>query len=166
MKILVLMGVAGAGKTTVGQLLSKELGWPYFEGDDFHSVRNIEKMSDEVPLTDADRLPWLRNIRNKIDELINKNQSAVIACSALKKEYRDILSAGTDKVRFIYLKADRELIKTRLEERRNHFMKAQMLESQFEILQEPAGALTIDASLQPAKIIQLIKKSLGEDSQL
>jgi gluconokinase len=154
------MGVAGAGKTTIGRLLAQILAWPFLEGDDFHSASNLEKMKLGIPLSDRDRLPWLQSIRRKVDELIRQNQPAVIACSALKKTYRRILSDDSDSVRFVYLRGDYKVINNRLKERRGHFMKPDMLASQFETLEEPEEALEVDASQPPEKIIRQIRERL------
>ncbi|HJZ12933.1 MAG TPA: gluconokinase [Acidobacteriota bacterium] len=158
--ILIVMGVAGAGKTTVGRLLSTTLAWPYFDADDFHDASSIEKMGRGIALTDKDRLPWLQNIRRKIEELIQQNQPAVISCSALKKSYRKLLRENTDKVVFVFLKGDYDLMKTRLRERPEHFMKADMLASQFDTLEEPEDAITVDASLPPDEIVKHVRQNL------
>ncbi len=147
--ILIVMGVAGSGKSTVGRLLAKRLGWPFFDGDDYHPVANVEKMRRGIPLTDADRLPWLERLR----ELASRSESAVLACSALKESYRRILAGGDPRVRFIYLRADPALLASRLEGRTGHFFKRALLDSQLATLEEPTPASTaivVDAS-QPAE---------------
>jgi len=144
--ILIVMGVAGSGKSTVGRLLAEHLGWPFLDGDDFHPAANVEKMRQGIPLTDADRLPWLHHLR----ELVSRSGSAVLACSALKESYRRILAGGDPRVRFIYLRADPALLASRLENRTEHFFTRVLLESQLATLEEPADAVVVDAS-QPAE---------------
>jgi gluconokinase len=140
------MGVAGSGKSTVGRLLAERLGWPFLDGDDFHPAENVEKMRRGIPLTDADRLPWLRHLH----ELASRCENAVLACSALKESYRRILSGGDPRVRFIYLRADPALLASRLEGRKGHFFKRALLDSQLDALEEPTEAIIVDAS-QPAE---------------
>jgi gluconokinase len=159
--VVILMGVSGAGKTTIGQLLAADLGWPFYEGDDFHPPANVEKMGHGIALTDEDRGPWLTALRHLIDTLIEENRSAVIACSALKQAYRERLLSDEKRVRFVYLKGDYSLIHERLRQRHGHFMKADLLTSQFETLEEPAGVLTIEVAREPEVIISLIKRELG-----
>jgi gluconokinase len=121
--IVVLMGVSGAGKTTVGECLAAELGWTFVEADEFHPPTNIEKMRAGTPLTDGDRRPWLRALRGRIDEACGRGENAVLACSALKAEYREYLERGCPAdVRYVYLRASAELIRRRLEAREGHFM--------------------------------------------
>ena len=147
--ILIVMGVAGSGKSTVGRLLAERLGWPFLDGDDLHPAENVEKMRRGVPLTDADRLPWLERLR----EVVSRSERAVLACSALKESYRTILSGGDPRVRFVYLRADPALLASRLETRTGHFFARTLLESQLAALEEPAPAsmaIVVDAS-QPAE---------------
>jgi gluconokinase len=158
--IIVLMGVTGSGKTTVGKLLAAELGWNYYDADDFHSPANIEKMKRGVPLDDADRKPWLETLRDLIRSLLRRGENGVLACSALKESYRDYLLID-EQVRLIYLRGSYELIKKRLSERRGHYMNPQLLDSQFETLEEPEGHLTIDASLPADEIVKSIRDQLG-----
>src|SRR5262245_12060745 len=140
--IIVIMGVAGAGKSTVGQLLARELHSEFLDGDSLHSPENIAKMTHGIPLTDADRAPWLAAIRRHILESFQGGESLVVAASALKRRYRDTLGCGV-AVTLVYLKGSEELIRERLELRKHHFMNAQMLASQFEDLEEPADAIVI-----------------------
>jgi len=158
--IIILMGVSGSGKTTIGSLLARELNWPFYDGDDFHPQVNIEKMKRGVALTDDDREPWLNSIRQLIDRLILEGKSAVIACSALKKSYRDILVAGHTEVRFVFLKGDYKLIKARLENRPKHFFEKRLLKNQFEELEEPINALSVNINQELAGIVKAIKKGL------
>jgi gluconokinase len=157
--IIVLMGVTGAGKSTVGRLLAQDLGWKFFEGDDFHSRANIEKMRRGTPLNDDDRRVWLEAIREAIDATAHRRESAVIACSALKRSYRERLRVPGETV-FVYLKADIDLIHDRLKSRAGHFMNPELIESQFETLEEPGQALQIDASLPPGEIVERIRRQL------
>jgi gluconokinase len=157
--IVILMGVSGSGKTTIGKSLAESLGWRFFDGDDFHPDANVTKMGKGIPLSDNDRQPWLNALRKLIKQLISKDVSAVIACSALKKVYREYLQDDMEAVRFVYLKGDYELIRKRLDGRSSHYMKADLL-SQFDALQEPEGVLTVDISRDPGEIMKSIQKGL------
>ncbi len=159
--IIVLMGVAGSGKTTVGRLLSADLGWPFFDGDDFHPQANIEKMRRGIPLTDVDRMPWLDALNCLIRDTIDEGRNAVIACSALKQAYRDGLKESAADVRFVHLQGDAPLMQRRIEARPDHFMKAGMLASQFDALEEPAAALIVDAAEVPKAIVARIRRAFG-----
>jgi gluconokinase len=155
------MGVSGSGKTTIGKRLAEELGWPYYEGDDYHPIANIRKMSQGMPLTDEDRGPWLAALRKLIQELLQKNQPAVLSCSALKQSYRDRLQAGSKDVCFVYLRGSHELLQQRLRSRHGHYMQASLLASQLATLEEPAGALAVDVAQEPALIVAQIRRALG-----
>ena len=159
--IIILMGVSGSGKTTIGHLLAEDLGWPFYDGDDFHPQANIDKMRQGMPLTDDDRDAWLAALRQLIDTLMSGHRSAILACSALKQIYRDRLGDGQPQVRFIYLKGNYDLIRQRLVARQDHFMPADLLISQFEALEEPEGVLTIDVDQEPEVVVSLIKRELG-----
>ena len=154
--VVLLMGVSGAGKTTVGTLLAAQLGWEFADADDYHSAVNVEKMQNGIPLTDADRAPWLESLWGVIVGWIAAGRSGVLACSALKKEYRDRLVVGAE-VRVVYLKAGRPLLRERLLGRHGHYMKESMLESQVATLEEPADAWVIDAGLSPEQIVREIR---------
>jgi gluconokinase len=158
--IVVLMGVTGSGKSTVGELLARQLSWEFFDGDDFHSADNIKKMREGTPLSDEDRLPWLNALRETIRAAVNRRENAVIACSALKRSYRQRLQVSTE-VAFVYLKANASLVRDRLAKRRGHFMNRELIQSQFDSLEEPEAALRIDASLSPVEIVQEIRNRLG-----
>ena len=157
--IVVLMGVTGSGKTTVGKALAANLGWKYLDADEFHPATNIAKMRAGVALDDADRQPWLETLASLISDNIQVGDSAVLACSALKRIYRDKLSFSTE-VRFVYLKGDRETIAERLRNRRDHYMNPTLLDSQFETLEEPTDALEINVMLPIDVIIQRIRTAL------
>ena len=158
--VIVVMGVAASGKTTVGHMLAEELGWAFYDADDFHSEASVEKMSRGVPLDDEDRRPWLERLRELIRECLSLGRDAVLACSALKERYREQLLID-GRVKFVYLKASRPLICERLNERSDHFMKAEMLDSQFDALEEPEASTHYDASRPPAELVREIRQRLG-----
>jgi gluconokinase len=158
--IVILMGVSGSGKTTVGRLLSEELGWKFYEADDYHSHANVEKMRNGIPLDDADRRPWLETLRDLILDCLERNENAVLACSALKESYREFLLID-ERVILIYLKGDYEIIQKRLGERRGHYMNPNLLDSQFDTLEEPAADVHIDISSSPDEIVKKIRSRLG-----
>ena len=157
---IVLMGVTGSGKTTIGRQLARELGWQFYDADDFHPAANVEKMSRGVPLGDLDRAPWLAALRELVRECVERGEGAVLACSALKERYRDHLLID-ESVKLVYLEGDYELIRARLDGREGHFMKPAMLDSQFAALEEPGHALVVDVSSTPAEIIKSIRDGLG-----
>lgn len=152
---LVVMGVAGSGKSTVARLLADRLGWPMAEADEFHPEANIAKMESGTPLTDGDREPWLRSLRDWISEQDTAGRSTVITCSALKRSYRDLLRGATARVRFVHLSGTREVIGERMAARSGHFMPRTLLDSQFADLQ-PLGAdedgITVDVDAPPEQI--------------
>lgn len=157
------MGVAGAGKTTVGALLARELGWAFFDADDFHPPANVAKMARGEPLDDTDRAGWLDDLATLIDRLLREQRPAVLACSALRAEHRARLRGrhGDAEVRIVYLRGDPELIRTRLESRHGHFMQAGLLPSQLATLEEPQNALVVDVAASPATIVERIRTNLG-----
>ena len=155
--ILIVMGVAGSGKSTVGRLLAERLGWPFLDGDDFHPPENVEKMRRGIPLSDADRLPWLEHLR----KLVSRSGSAVLACSALKESYRQILRGDDPRVRFVYLRADPALLASRLENRTGHFFARTLLDSQLAALEEPAEAIVVDASQPPEATVEAILQGIS-----
>ncbi len=159
--IIVVMGVAGSGKSTVGALLAAELHCGFLDGDSLHPANNIEKMSHGVPLTDEDRAPWLNLLHAFLADAYARGKPLVVACSALKQHYRDVLSAGVS-VTWVYLKGSPELLHARLEHRENHFMKPAMLASQLQILEPPSDAVVADVSLPPAAIVEQIMARLRE----
>ncbi|MEG4810573.1 gluconokinase [Microcoleus sp. F8-D3] len=150
--ITIVMGVSGSGKTTVGKLLAQSLNWDFSDADDFHPSANIEKMSRGIPLEDADRLPWLLQLQAAIDRWLLENQNVVLACSALKASYREMLCRDQQRMKIVYLKGSFELLAARLKSRENHYMKADLLLSQLDTLEEPEDAIIIDAS-QPLEVI-------------
>lgn len=156
--IIVIMGVSGAGKTTVGAILAKRLGSDFRDADDFHPKGNIEKIKAGIPLTDADRLPWLAALR---ELMRSRDAGMILACSALKQSYRDYLRDGRSDVAFVYLKGDASLIEKRLEGRRGHFAGPGILDSQLNDLEEPEDALVVDASRDPEIIVKEIISALG-----
>jgi len=158
--VIVMMGVAGSGKTTVGKLLASQLGWTFADADDYHSAANVEKMRSGVPLTDADRAPWLKALRSLIACWIAETKNAVLACSALKRDYREKLLVSPE-VRFVYLKGDRELLEERMRSRHGHFMAERMLASQLAALEEPQDAVVVDVSQSPEEIVAEIRKRMA-----
>jgi gluconokinase/6-phosphogluconolactonase len=162
-KVLVVMGVSGSGKTTVGKLLADRLGWHYQEGDALHPPANVAKMTSGTPLTDADRLPWLNLVAARIDAWRSRGEAGVITCSALKRAYRDIIVGDRPDVSLVHLKGSRELIGRRMAARKGHFMPTALLDNQFATLQEPAPeerAITVDIDGTPAEIVDEILRHL------
>ncbi len=153
------MGVTGAGKTTVGRALAANLHWRFVDADDYHSAANIAKMHAGIPLTDADRAPWLEALHNAIAGWIGSGENIVLACSALKQAYRAVLLISPE-VKLVYLRAAPELIAQRLASRHGHYMNPHLLRSQFETLEEPQGAIEIDAGPSVPEIVLQIRTSL------
>lgn len=161
--IVVVMGVSGSGKTTVAVLLSAALGCQFQEGDDLHPPENVEKMHGGTPLTDTDRVPWLRKIAEEIDGWRARGESGVLTCSALKRSYRDIIIGGRSDVTLVYLKGSRDLIHKRMAARHEHFMPVGLLDSQFATLQEPTAdehPITVDVGGRPTEIVGEIVRQL------
>ena len=159
-RFIILMGVAGSGKTTVGKTLATHLGWGFYDADDFHPPENIIKMASGIPLNDADRAPWLATLHQLISSSLKADRPGVLACSALKERYRQQLVGDNEDVKIVYLKGSYELIWSRMSRRMEHYMKPQMLQSQFEALEEPTDALTIDISMPMEDIVREILKSM------
>ena len=162
--IVIVMGVVGAGKTTIGSLLAQELGWTFADADDFHPPANVEKIRRGIPLADDDRQPWLEGLRTAIIGWIADGRNVVLACSALKRRYRQELKAGPQaamEVRFVYLKGSPDLIAGRLRLRAGHFAGEQILASQIADLEEPEDAITVDVTANPQQIVAEICQKLG-----
>jgi gluconokinase len=164
--VIVVMGVSGCGKSTIASMLAQRLGWTYEDADWFHPKSNVEKMHNGEPLTDEDRWPWLRGIAAWIDATRKAGNHGVIACSALKRAYRDILVGGHRDVRIVYLKGDRDLIARRLAARQGHYMPAALLDSQFKALEEPQAdenPIVVSIAPHPREIVETIVAELGID---
>jgi gluconokinase len=159
--VVVLMGVAGSGKTTVGRELARRLAWPFRDADDFHPLRNREKMRRGIPLDDNDRRPWLEAIHASITQSVNTRQNAIYACSALKQAYRQLLATDLKQVKFVYLKGSPRLIAERLANRKRHFFDPALLQTQFKDLQEPHDVLEVDISPPPEIVADSIRAVLG-----
>lgn len=155
----IIMGVSGTGKSTVGKLLSDRTGWDFYDADDFHPQSNIDKMNHGIPLTDGDRLPWLKKLNQLISTTLNSSNQGILACSALKSDYRQILCHNLTGVVFIYLRGSYECIQSRIQQRQGHFMNSNLLQSQFDTLEEPQNALIVDVTLAPEAIV---KEILGQ----
>lgn len=162
---IILFGVTGAGKTTVGVRLAEQLGWEFYDADNFHPPANVEKMSRGIPLTEADRVPWLASLRARVERSLREAENAVLACSALREGYRHELRVD-DRVKLVYLKGDFALIQRRLEARRGHFMNPALLQSQFELLEEPqpGDVFVVDVSPPPAEVVRSIRALIGQES--
>ena len=154
------MGVSGSGKTTVGRLVAQRLGWDFYDGDDFHPPANMEKMAKGIPLEDTDRNPWLKILYHLISTCLEEGKSGVLACSALKQQYRQALLAGNPGVQLVYLKGDYDLIRSRMADRAVHYMQPGMLQSQFDALEEPQDALVVDISSTVEQIVEKIFQNM------
>ena len=161
--IVLLMGPAGSGKTAVGKLLASALSWEFADGDDFHSPANREKMSRGIGLSDEDRIPWLNAIRDAMQQWQAQGKGVVLACSALKRSYRDLLGihSNAQNVKLVYLKGSYDMLLERLRSRKGHYATEQLLTSQLADLEEPTDGITIDASKSPEAIVSEIRKRLG-----
>lgn len=159
--VVVVMGIAGSGKTTVGQRLAAELGWRFVDADDLHPRANVEKMAAGVALTDEDRWPWLEQLRGEVERALEAGEPLVLACSALKRAYRERLVVDPTRVRLVYLRGSRELLASRLAGRRGHFMPPSLLNSQLEALEPPEGAIEVDVRAEPAEVVASVRAGLG-----
>jgi len=162
---IIIMGVSGCGKTTIGQMLAARLGWQFHDGDDFHPPENVKKMSSGIPLTDEDRQSWLQALADIIHSGEAAGGNGVIACSALKEKYRQVLGGGKPEVRFVYLRGSYEFIHNRMIIRAGHYMKPAMLQSQFADLEEPISALIEDITRTPDEIVEDICRNLFPASE-
>ncbi|HUB47800.1 MAG TPA: gluconokinase [Acetobacteraceae bacterium] len=165
MTVAVVMGVSGSGKTTIAKGIGQRLGWPLLEGDKFHPPANVEKMSRGIPLTDEDRWPWLHAIADAIDAVRTHGDSAVVACSALKRAYRDILIGDRSDVELVYLQGDKDLIAARMAARKGHFMPVALLDSQFATLEEPGPdehPVTVSIAPPSQAIVDEVVRQLKE----
>jgi gluconokinase len=162
--VIVVMGVSGSGKTTVGRLLADALSAEFAEGDAYHPPANIEKMRRGIALEDADRWPWLDTLGAQIERWLAAGTTVVLTCSALKQRYRDVLAKGRPGVRFVHLHGDKALIRRRLDRRRGHYMRATLLDSQFTALEPPGDAITVDVAGTPEAIVAKIVQHLGRSS--
>jgi gluconokinase len=159
--ILVIMGVSGSGKTTVGEQLAAQLGWPFYDADDFHPPANIEKMSHGIALTDADRAGWLAALSKLLSDLNRDGKPGILACSALKDSYRETLKQDAPNVQFVYLKGPYQLILKRLKARKNHYMRPELLQSQFDAMEEPGQALIVSVAQPPEAIVKKIREAFA-----
>ena len=159
--VVLIMGVAGSGKTTVGHALATALGWTFRDADDFHPAANVAKMAAGEPLTDADRAPWLAAIRAHIDDHLARGANTIVTCSALRERYRTALLADPARVKLVYLTGDRALLARRIAGRTDHFMKPSMLASQLAALEPPREALTIDIAAPPDTLVAQIRRALS-----
>jgi len=157
-RFLIVMGVSGSGKTSVGLALAEDLGWDFYDADDFHPPENIAKMANGIPLDDSDRALWLASLHDLISSSLTADRPGVLACSALKERYRQQLMDRNQKVGLVYLKGSYDLIWSRMQMRNEHYMKPHMLKSQFEVLEEPTNAITINIEMPVDDIVQAILK--------
>lgn len=155
-KFFIVMGVSGCGKTTVGTALADRLGWDFYDADDFHPPENVAKMASGIPLNDDDRYPWLVALHDLISDSLADRKSGVLACSALQESYREILLDDNDNVQIVYLKGSFDLILSRMQARSGHYMKPEMLQSQFNALEEPRDAMVVPISLGVDEIVDII----------
>lgn len=160
-RFFIVMGVSGSGKTSVGKSLADHLGWDFYDADDFHPPENVAKMASGIPLDDTDRAPWLAALHDLISSSLRNDRPGVLACSALKERYRYRLVDGCKDVQIVYLKGSYDLIWSRMEKRTDHYMKPHMLKSQFEALEEPVNALTMDVAMPVDDMVQEIISSLS-----
>jgi len=160
--IVVLMGVSGAGKTTIGSALAASLHCPFLDGDDWHPSANVAKMATGHPLEDADRLPWLDRLNAELRAREARGESVVLACSALKERYRERLTSGLARVELVFLHGSLDLIRARLAARQHRYMPPTLLESQFGALEPPARAIEVDVALSPEQCVARISASLGK----
>jgi carbohydrate kinase (thermoresistant glucokinase family) len=158
--VIILMGPMGCGKTAIGIMLAGKLGWPFYDGDDFHPKENVEKMRTGIALTDEDRRVWLEKLRDNIERWLKERQNTILACSALKQAYRDILGVNQKRVKTVFLKGSYELLRKRIGERQHPYMDKSLLRSQLDALEEPKDGLRVDISATPETIVSTIIQNL------
>lgn len=166
--VLVVMGVSGSGKTTIGRLLAAELGWPFQEGDDLHPQVNVDKMHVGQPLSDEDRAPWLENVARWVEGRLDAGENGIVTCSALKRDYREVINRRGQGVLFVYLDGSRETIAAQLGARRGHFMPPTLLDSQFDALEEPDAdepAVRVEIGLRPELAVEQVFAAMGIEHQ-
>lgn len=154
--VVIIMGPMGCGKTTVGKLLAQKLRWPFYDGDDFHPIENVEKMRAGTALSDEDRKLWLEKLRDHIQQWLRQKKSAILACSALKQSYRDTLGVNQSSIRTVYLKGSFQQLRQRIEQRHHPYMDKNLLKSQLDILEEPQDGLIVDILAAPETIVSTI----------
>ncbi|MBP1695775.1 MAG: gluconate kinase, family [Deltaproteobacteria bacterium] len=154
--VLILMGPMGCGKTTIGKMLAEKLGWSFYDGDDFHPKENVEKMRAGIALTDEDRKLWLETLHANVQYWLRDKQNSILACSALKQAYRELLGVNQNTVKTVYLKGSYELLRARIEERQHPYMDKNLLRSQLDTLEEPKDGLTVDISATPEIVVSAI----------
>jgi gluconokinase len=163
-RFFILMGVSGSGKTSVGEALADQLGWDFYDADNFHPPENVAKMANGIPLSDSDRAPWLARLHDLISSSLKQDRPGVLACSALKERYRQQLLESNTGVQIVFLKGSYDLIWSRMKKRTDHYMQPHMLRSQFDTLEEPTNALTVDISMSVDDIVEtIISRSQPED---
>ena len=159
-RFFIVMGVSGCGKTSVGKALADSLGWDFYDADDFHPPENVVKMASGIPLDDSDRAPWLASLHELISSSLKADRPGVLACSALKERYRQQLMDGNNGVQIVYLKGSYDLIWSRMSARKDHYMKPHMLQSQFEALEEPSNAVTVEISCPVDEILTRVLEQM------
>ena len=159
-RAVILMGVSGSGKSTVGASLARRLECPFLDADDFHPAANVEKMKHGIPLNDEDRMPWLRRLHEELEHRLGSGASVVLGCSALKESYRKILEEGLSRIDFVFLDVDQLTLKERLGKRKDHFFPKELLESQFAALERPSDAIAVDARLPFQDVVEQIVNAL------
>jgi gluconokinase len=160
-RLLILCGVSGSGKTTIGQEVASKMGWAFADADDFHPPENVAKMRAGIPLTTEDRFPWLQALRHWLEEKMEEGQSAVLACSALRQVYREMLAKPGEPIHFIYLNGDFDTIYERLKARSGHYMPPELLRSQFEALEPPTDAFTLDIRQPKQELVRQLLDWIG-----
>lgn len=160
-RLLLVAGVSGSGKSTIGSMLASQIGWEFHDGDDYHPPANVEKMRSGTPLNDEERAPWLAAMRAAIEACLREGRGAVFVASALKEAYRSALCDGLDGIGLVFLHGDFELIRARMEARQGHYMGARMLQSQFDLIEWPKDALEIDVRVTPDEAVRAIREHFG-----